>query len=512
MVAARSSQPRRSVVLAHGTYYDAASTTPLRDFGSYPSVYEDFMFTGPTRAQVLGRLRREVRNNEYLAGLVGKFPEAMGTSDLRSRTTSLDYNAAHDLLWYRWSKHAGADGASLAEMEAIINHELLIAGEVFIILLANGKLQLVPSEFCGSPFQGRMAGEINGIVYSDRNRPLSYRFGRMNETGVVDHSQSELISARYVVHVWRRDRVLQGRGLPWLLSCLRPARDLQEITVAKTKQIKDASKISGTIEKEGAAHLLDQWGRPVAEALGTEDATTVDLDSAADGGDRGPVVVELKDGTFIALEPGEKLKMLTTQYHASDYKELVMLMLHAISSPVGLPVELWFSGLGDVNYSGFKGLGTQWNARRQFILGLLQTRYLDRIHLWKVSKARAELELPENPDQDDDLYDLRWRRTPVLDDEREAKKIKARLDCGADSLNDVWEQEGRYAEEVLSERRELYIKLILAAGEIAPGSDTTALKVPLEFLLRGILASELKNPPPAPAADPAGPPTDTAQS
>lgn len=494
MVTPRPSQPRRTVALANNTYYDAASTTPLRDFGAFPSVHEDYFFSGSTRAHVLGRLRREVRNNEYLAGLVAKYPEAMGTSDLRSRTSSREYNDAHDLFWFRWSKYAGADGASLPEMEAVINHELLVAGECFIVLLANGKIQLIPSEFCGSPFQGRNSGEINGIVYSARGRPLQYRFGKMADTGVVDYSQSELISARNVVHVWKRDRVLQGRGLPWLLPCLRPARDLQEITVAKTKQIKDASKISGTIEKEGANKVLDEWGRPVGTLTGVDpEIPTVGTD-AADGTDRGPVVVELKDGTFIALEPGEKLHMLSSNYHANDYKELVMLMLHAISSPIGLPVELWFSGLGDVNYSGFKGLGTQWNARRQFTLTLLQTRYLDRLHLWRISKAREELDIPVNPDQDDDLFDLRWRRTPVLDDEKEAKKIKARLDSGADSLNDVWEQEGRYAEEVLAERRELYIKTLIAAGQITDTADTSALEVPLEFLLRGKLASEMPNP------------------
>lgn len=486
-------QPARTIQLSsRSSYYDAASSTPLRDYGSFPSVYEDSYFCGPVRALVLGRLRREVRNNEYLAGLVAKFPEALGTSELRSRTSSIDYNEAHDLLWFRWSKSAGTEGSSLKVLESVIAAELLVAGEVFIILLANGKIQLVASEFCGSPWYGRNGGEINGITYSDRGTPTHYRFGKMNDSGMVDFSESTVIPARYVVHIWRRDRVLQGRGLPWLLPCLRPAHDLQEITIAKTKQIKDASKISGTIEKAGAASTLDDWAR--APANFSDDGPGEDPDAPADPIDHSPVVIELKDGTFIGLEPGEKLNMLKSEYGATDYKELIMLMLHAISSPIGLPVELWFSGLGDVNYSGFKGLGTQWDSRRQYILSILQAGYLNRIHFWRISKARLEGELPENPDDDDDLYDLRWRRTPILDDEKDAKKSKIRLETGIDSLGDVWEADGYYAEEILMARRELYIKFLIASGQLKRDSDTSDVIVPLSFLMRNELPAAPEKP------------------
>jgi hypothetical protein len=494
------SQPRKVINLT--AYYDAAETTSKgRDWGYFTAaISEDFYFQSGTRLLALGRLRREVRNNPYLAGLVNKYPEAIGSSNLRSRTSSREYNAKKDLWWFRWKKRVTNTGDSLRTLEDIVKSELLVAGEIFLVYLTNGKVQAIPSEYCGTPYGGGLPGEVNGIQRAG-GTIIAYRFGQMEATGLINYANSTVINARYVLHIYAKDRVLMGRGLPGLLSSLPTARDLYEITRSKTKQIKDANSISGWIEKQGGAAFLqglaaaekdENTGEPIKEE------STAPAESVST---TGPVVVELKPGTFIALEPGEKLSQLMSQYQASDYKELIMLMLHAISSPVGLPVELWFSGLGDVNYSGFKGLGTQWNARRRAVIAFLEEQFLNPLQFWRVSKAANEGDLPPNPDNDDDLIDWRWRRTAVLDEEKAAKSNQVRLTTGEYSLADIWEEEGRYAEEVFAERRQLWIKLQIAAGNLQEGANTDKIIVPEIFLLRGLLPGESAATP-SPATDP----------
>lgn len=480
--------PLRTLQLsAH--YYDAAAQNAESDFGNFLSLAEDYYFSGPTRAVAIGRLRREVRNNPYLAGLVNHYPSAIGSSNLRSRTSSKLYNDAKEKFWFRWSRRVTRAGDSLRAVEEVILREMLVAGEVFIVLQANGQIQLVPSEYCGSSTNKENSDgtkEINGIVYDADGRPIGYRFGRLTTAGTLTFSESTIVEARNVIHVFLKDRVHMGRGLPWLLPALRPAHDLYEITRAKTKQIKDANSISGTIESEEPEQLLKGLGKPVdtPEQKETED-------SPADPQPASPVVIELKPGTFVSLKPGEKLNRLTTQYQASDYKELVILMLHAISTPVGLPVELWFSGLGDVAYSGFKGLGTQWNARRRYILYFLEDRYLNRLHFWRVSKAKNEGDIAEaNPDDDEELIDWAWRRTAVLDEEKEAKANQVRLQSGDCCLADIWEERGLYAEEVFERRRQLWIRLEISAGNLKEGEDHSDVIVPREFLLRGALPGQ----------------------
>lgn len=506
-------QPQRIVRLSSGSadYYDAASSPRDVDFGPQRSpLGDDYLFTGEIRRVTIARLRREAVNNPYLCGLVTKYPEAVGHTSLRSRTSSREYNLAKELFWYRLTKRITIEGRSLRKAERIVLSELLVAGEIFVVLLASGRIQLIASEYCGSPGgSNRFApNELNGIVTDPTSgQPIAYRFGRMTPWGTVEFrgTPDELVPARNVIHVFDSDRVVQGRGRPWLLASIRTARDLYEITRSKTKQIKDVNSISGFIEKQGSAEFLGNLSTGLQSSLSDSGSTSPETgDSPADPKPAGPTTVELAPGTFIALEPGEKVNTLMSEYKATDYKELIMLMLHAISTPVGLPVELWFSGLGDVNYSGFKGLGVQWASRRRYVQEFLEENFLDRLQFWRISKAAKEGDLPPNPDADDDKIAWGWKRAAVLDDEKAAKANQVRLQTGEISLADVWEENGSFSEEVLEGRRQLWIKLQVAAGLLDPADAkaVAAIRVPLAFLLRSELPGSQ---PPAAAAQAASP-------
>lgn len=495
-----------SAISISTSHYDAAETSRESDYGTFfSSIYaEDYTFNTSIRALVLGRIRREIRNNPYLAGLVNKFPEALGTSNLRSRTNDRTYNEAKDLFWFRYSKNVTTQGDSLRSIEDIVWRELLVAGEIFLIYLANGKVQLVPSEFCGSPAnnapRSELAGtEVNGITYSPTGYPTAYRFGKMTPGGQFTYDTPP-VDARYVRHIYAKDRVHMGRGLPWLLASLRPAHDLYEITRSKTKQIKDVNNLLGVIESEQVTSLLRGLETPDTTAETAPDSLNTPADAPSSTGNR---TIKLSPGTFVGLQPGEKIHLLNQQYGAGDYKELIMIMLHAISAPVGLPVELWFSGLGDVNYSGFKGLGTQWDARRRHLLNFIEDRFLNPFHFWRISKAANEGDLPRNPAGDDDLIEWAFRRTAILDEEKKAKANQVKLDSGETDLSTLWGEDGYYAEEVFENRRQLWIKLQIASGLLSPDltpEQLATLQVPELFLLRGLLASEAK-----PAATPTAP-------
>ncbi|WP_438482737.1 phage portal protein [Oleiharenicola lentus] len=512
----RNETPTRTILLS--AYYDATATTTESDYGNFISLAEDYYFAGPQRSIALARLRREIRNNPYLAGLFNNFPSAIGFSNLRSRSSSKKYNDLKELFWYRWKKRVTRAGDSLRSCEEIILREMFVAGEIFIVLLVTGHIQLVPSEYCGSATTASAevktdgTKEINGILYDANDRPIAYRFGKLNPSGTITFDGTTPVPAQFVIHVYNKDRVLMGRGLPWALPCLRPAHDLYEITRSKTKQIKDANTISGTIESEEAEEILKGMSSNPTASINDDTATGETEDAAADKQDKQPVVISLKPGQFIALKKGEKLNMLKTQYQASDYKELVMLMLHAMSTPIGLPVELWFSGLGDVSYSGFKGLGTQWNARRRYILFFLEDRYLDRLHFWRISKAAKEGDLPPNPDKDDDLIDWAWRRTAVLDEEKEARANAQRLESGESSLADIWEANGLYPEEVFAQRRQLWIRGEIACGNLKEGDDHSAVIVPREFMYLGQIAGAARPPVKTPPTEPAPAPKPSTES
>jgi hypothetical protein len=497
--AGASSDVRRLTFSASpSTYYEAAQSGRDTDWGPLRNgVFEDFLFTGSVRNITLSRFRREVRNNPYLAGLINKYPEAVGNTSLRSRTKGKRYNLAKERWWFRDSKKLTHNGRSLRTVENILKVELLLAGELFFVKLRGGRVQMMASEFCGSPGGTTRFGEreVNGIVYGPDDQPTHYRFGRLSRWGTVEFTgrDDELVEARHVIHVFDCDRVLMGRGLPWLLSSMKTARDLHEITRSKTKQIKDVTAISGAIEKTNAVDFLKDIGTPTGPEDAPAEAETVDSPADQVTTDGRPLKIELAPGTFVFLEPGEKLHQLVNDYKATDYKELVMLMLHAIASPVGLPVELWFSGLGDVNYSGFKGLGLQWKARRAFVCEFLVEAFLDPLHAWRMELAHAmgwirDIQTGEvlaNPDGDEDLIEWGWKRAAVLDDEKARKSNQIGLQTGELDLSQIWAENGEFPEEVFARRRQLWIMMLVAAGELEPDADHSDVKVPRGFLLRG---------------------------
>lgn len=442
-------------VTASLAYEASAWSDVARDWGNADSQIfnysEDQLFNDITRRVVLRRIRHEVRNNPYLAGLVAKFPEAIGFGTYKVRVGDKTYKEEIETKFFRDGKTIEISGENFQSVQRIVVQELLITGEVFIVLLKNGKIQLIPSENCAQP-PSPPVGCINGIERDADGRPTAYWFGAKDQWGNLSFFDvSAPVDARNVIHLYDRDRVAMGRGLPWIISSICTARDLYEITHSKTRQIKDANSISGVIKKNGS-DFTAQIALSQAQALATATGDSL-ADSTETTLTTNNRVVKLEAGTLFELEPGEDITTVMNQYQATDYNQLIMLMLHAISTPVGLPVELWFSGLGDVNYSGFKGLGVQWDSRRKHVISIIENKFLNRFAVWWIQWNRKRGNVPAAPDgYDDDDFAFVWKKTAVLDEEKEAKARKARLECGYTDLAKEWEDAGFMPEEVLDAR------------------------------------------------------------
>ena len=472
-----------STVTAHLGYEASSWTDVVRDWGNADAAginfSEDRLFNDYTRRTVLRRIRHEVRNNPYLAGLVAKFPEAVGIGQYKVRVGDKDYKSEVETAFYRASKGIEVSGETFDSVQRIAFQELLITGEVFIVLLASGKIQLIPSENCAQPNKPG-PNCINGIERDADGRPTAYWFGAKDQYGNISFMDvAAPVEARNVIHLYDRDRVAMGRGLPWIISSICTARDLYEITRSKTKQIKDANSISGVIKKNGG-DFTAQMALSQAQAMATATGASLE-DSTETTPATNNRVVKLEAGTLFELEPGEDITTVMNQYQANDYNQLIMLMLHAISTPVGLPVELWFSGLGDVNYSGFKGLGVQWDSRRKHVIGIIENKFLNRFAVWWVQWNRKRGNVPAAPDgYDDDDFAWVWKKTAVLDEEKEAKARKLRLDTGFNDLAKEWEDAGFMPDEILDARIVFWNSARAKAG-------LPEAPCPLEYLLKNTL-------------------------
>lgn len=473
-----------SVLKANQAYLAAAWGDPARDWSaadwSGSTLFEDATFRENVRRLVMRRLRYAVRNNVYLDGLISKFPEAIGFGVLRVRTSNQEYNRTVENAWNKYAESCGVDGSSLRQLQLMKWAELPVGGEYYQVRLDTGKVQVIPTENCGSPAGYNVGADQsiqNGILRDRNGKALRYFFGTVDQNGVLtfDDVAKLGVPAEYVTHVYKRDRVSMGRGITWLISALPVAQLLFQITEGKTKQILDANSISGFIEKDGGASFVDEMAKQQTAAYNAANSTT---ESIPQNTNTTNANVTMANGTFVGLEKGEKIVPLISTYQAQDYNQLVMLMLHAISSPIGLPVELWFSGLGDVNYSGFKGLGTQWDGRRQSIISMVEDEDLEPHFLWWVENERRMGNLPANPDGDDMKHAWVWKATAVLDEEKKTKAAVARVEGGLTSLADEWEANGQFSDEVIQNRTNFWKALCAASGK-------GEVPVPIEFLMFG---------------------------
>jgi hypothetical protein len=208
--------------------YDAASTTTDRDFGIfYGLASEDLSFTDNARFIAITRIRKEVRNNPYLAGLIAKLPEAIGSSSMRSRTGDRAYDIAKESWYYKISKKVTSAGLSMRAVESVLWPELAMCGEVFFIKLGNGRLQMQASEFCGGMRYNVINPDgscvVNGIAYDRFGAPTAYRFGRKTSWGGISFTDADstVIPADKVIHVFSPDRIEMGAVF---LGCCRASR------------------------------------------------------------------------------------------------------------------------------------------------------------------------------------------------------------------------------------------------------------------------------------------------
>lgn len=481
-------------------YYDAASTTPDRDWGSPAIRHEDHILTSPVRYVMVARMRKLLRNSGMLDALLHGAARSIGSSTARSTSSDKHFNKLHDLLYYRWCKRPEETGLSQRQAEFVAWIEKFLCGEVFWVLKANGKYRLVTSEFCGSPGEGALPNELNGIVYNEIGAPIAYRFGSQTTSGGIEYPKGDdgIIPAEYVIHDVRRDRVSQGRGVPYAISVMSIAKDLDECVKATVKKLKSQGQAFAAVTKNGGPESAREvFGTVPIGPRGLE-GPGPSAPSETDSSDEDEREINLVDGSVILLEPGEKIELLKTEYGATDFRQLVITLAQLMSAPLGIPVELWFTGLADTSFSGYKGIATLWeDNRREYINTFIDT-VLERLHFWRAAKWVKEGDIlrPDgtkyvgHPDGDFDLVQFRFGRAPVLDRERLAKANAIRLASGEITPMDLWEEEGEWEDEVIEKRKQRWFKLQVASGKIKADTDPDSIEYPISWLLYGKLPGE----------------------
>jgi lambda family phage portal protein len=484
----------RAAMLRH----DAARMDRVRSSARSGSADGDLL---PDLRVLREKSRAMVRDDAHAAAAVrvlvdnvvgdGIHPQAMVRPEQTGLTQKQcdEWNKLVEVVWYEWADRQAdaSDVGSFADLTRTVFRLRVVDGEALahrVLVDEPGRTlrtawELVDPDRLEDP--GLSQGDTRlGVELGARGQPVAYwitphhpddlRFmtGRAIGRNMPERVERVRMGIWNVLHVFRRERPGQNRGVPLLTSSLALFEHLHHYI--------DSEIIAARANANVAMFVK----RPIDE---TDPDLQVAPDSnPRDDGSSAPVWHEyLEPGTIEYLNEGEEIQTFTPNRPGTTFDPFVIRMLRAISAGMGLPYELVAKDFGRMSYSS--GRTVLLEARRSFKTeqDALITSWLQPAWETAIREAIVAGRLPVFPSMVDNLrpfFAAHWIRPawgwvdPTKEIEAARLAVEANLStpdieaarCGLDST-DVLEAKARF----LVRARE-----IEKANDLEPGSLTKA--------------------------------------
>lgn len=296
------------------------------------------------------RARDLVRNNAWANRAVAvKVANQVGTG-IRPRAATDDpaLNATIDAAHAAWAAACAPEsGGDLYALQALAARARSESGEALVILDRSGTirpggvplaLQVLEPDWIDDTADVLTAAGSDwrdGIRFDDAGRRAAYRLytSAPHETVAWKKRETRDVPAADVVHLFRRDRPGQLRGVPDIASVIMRLRDLDDyhdaaLVLAKTQTLLGA--------------FVKQPAGPAGSTLGTASTDTA-----------GNRLEELAPGMIGYLRPGEEIEF-STPSGEGPFAEYTRAALHLIAAGLGLTYHQLTGDLREANYSSLR--------------------------------------------------------------------------------------------------------------------------------------------------------------
>ncbi len=451
-LAATPTAPAKSIKSTRRNFsgeYEAAYNSRFREmYGStYPRSEKD-MLPYSDRVKLIAWLRQSVRNDSRVSAIVQRYAIGIGTPTARvnyadpATNDKLERYLEHRFSAIRFGAPRYASTLRSALLVAIT--ETVIGGEVFVIFLKNGQIQIVPSEYCGSPsnIPANSKTESNGILYNRDGSIKAYRFGRrVNNTICFDTKNSTVIPAEYVHHLGTPTRAEEDRFTPKLAPAMCAIQDLREIVTAKTMQIKTQASFSMAIKKNIAPEIAAEMADSYDEIQDFHDEQTARS-----------AYKSIAPNSIMYLETGEDVVPLETRFNAADFDKFLEINLDFVCSVLSIPAEEAVFGYRRSNYSSARADKMRWKDKID-VERAMWTAFLDRLQYWQINRGILLGEISDLPPdfKPQPFIDWTFPHIREIDETKAAAAQQQYLQNGLKSKADLIAELGRYADEVDAE-------------------------------------------------------------
>lgn len=356
--------------------------------------------------------------------------------------------------FYDWGVKKLCDVTSqmtYVELLKMIVRSVITDGEIFVLILRGDynkygiTLQLIPADLVDDSYNVDRTAQgttiIMGIEKNLTGKPLAYYINQPYVGRVR-------IDAADMIHIYRKERLDQTRGLPWFLSSLSTLRHLDKYIEAEVIASRVAAAQMGVIETEA--------GEYVGDAL---------IDGAT--------VMDVEPGVWRTLLPGQKFTQFSPDHPNLSFAEFSKGLLRDIAAGLGVSYNSLVSDLESVNYSSLRQGALEdramWQTLQQWIIDTLLNRVYEE---WlKMALTTRALTLREGLDYYNKpaWYPRRW---DWVDPVKDITAVKMAIELGIKSRTQVLAELGYDIQEVyeqLKAEQNLYSDIILKNG----GSDAT---------------------------------------
>lgn len=246
-------------------------------------------------------------------------------------TKDAEFNAAATEAFDSWADNAFCSNNqqyNFYEMQKLIARELVLAGEVFIVLVKTPsnypQLMLVNSE------NVRHSGEtdddsINGL-YVDA-------FGKVTAYNIFTGSTFyQKVDASNVIHLMRNKQIGQLRGQPSFVSALNTAHDHKDLVVMEKKAMKIHSALAAVVKKTAGTSGpsgANLFGNIAQIPLNEQTATNSNM----------AIERIFGSGNVTYLAPNESVDLVASQRGSTGLQHFIEMVLREVCLSISLPYE-----------------------------------------------------------------------------------------------------------------------------------------------------------------------------
>ncbi|MBI4212053.1 MAG: phage portal protein [Deltaproteobacteria bacterium] len=293
----------------------------------------------PALNRLRARSRDLVRNNSYASRAI----QVISANVVGTGIIPQPKNKKIDELWSSWGDTLQCDSEgqnNFYGIQALALREITEAGEVLIrkIMRRNSdgfqvplQLQVIEADFLYDLTDRVMPGGgflKQGIEFDSQGNRVAYHLYRQHpgETSFPGNNfESARIPANEILHIYRKDRAGQIRGVPWGSPALLKLRDFDDYD--------DAQLIRQKIAACFAAFVMD---KEASDGPGNE----------SDALDK-----KLEPGLIYDLPPGKEITFGNPPAVGLEYEPYAAVTLRAIATGYGVTYESLTQDYSRVNFS-----------------------------------------------------------------------------------------------------------------------------------------------------------------